>query len=232
MMHPLMTDTGYREPLPSLSTRKVAMRSRTSCRGFIPVWLASEQWWRRIVFESQLELMFIQLILSKGNVFDIWEQPPAMPYVDKNGKRAQHFFDFLVTWTDGSKTAWAVKPLELVQRRNFDREVALIASQTPKPFANEVRLFTDAGFQRHDAVNAARFQQLSKTDDPVADAAVASEIAKLDGTITVEQLVKRTAMAGRAYRAVVRAVFRGDLRQIRVGLIDYPTLVKRGVPSC
>lgn len=232
MMHPLMTDTGYREPLPSLSTRKVAMRSRTSCRGFIPVWLASEQWWRRIVFESQLELMFIQLILSRGNVFDIWEQPPAMSYVDENGKPTEHFFDFLVTWTDGSKTAWAVKPLELVQRRNFDREVALIASQTPTSFANEVRLFTDAGFQRYDAVNAARFQQFSKTADPVADAVVAAEIAKLDGTITVEQLVKRAAMAGRAYRAVVRAVFRGDLRQIKGGLIDYPTLVKRGVPSC
>ena len=64
---------GYREPLPSISTRKISMKSRTSCRGFIPVWLPSEQWWRRIVFESYLELMFIQLILARGNVYDIWE---------------------------------------------------------------------------------------------------------------------------------------------------------------
>ncbi len=228
MMHPLLSKTGYREPLPSLSTRKVAMRSRTSCRGFIPVWLASEQWWRRVVFESQLELIFIQLMLSKGNVFDIWEQPTAVPYIDENGKRAQHFFDFLITWMDGSKTAWAVKPFELVQRRFFDRELALIASQTPTSFADEVRLFTDAGFQRYDAVNAARFQQFSKSPDPDADTAVCSEISKLKGTTTVAQLVVRTGMAGRAYRAVVRAVFRGDLQQMKGGLIDYPTLVKRG----
>lgn len=232
MMHPLLTDTGYREPLPSLSTRKVAMRSRTSCRGFIPVWLPSEQWWRRIVFESQLELIFIQLILSQGNVFDIWEQPRPVPFIHENGKRAQHYFDFLITWMDGSKTAWAVKPFELVQRRGFDKEIALIASQTPKSFADEVRLFTDAGFQRYEAVNASRFQQFSKNPDTEADAAVATEISTLNDATTIAQIVEKTAMSGRAYRAVVRAIFRGDLLQVNGGLIDYPTLVKRGVASC
>lgn len=232
MMHPLLTDTGYREPLPSLSTRKIAMRSRTSCRGFIPVWLASEQWWRRIVFESQLELMFVQLILSQGNVFDIWEQPPPVPFIDENGKRTHHYFDFLITWMDGSKTAWAVKPFELVQRRGFDKEVALIASQTPNSFADEVRLFTDAGFQRYDAVNASRFQQFSKSPDPVADLAVVTAISQLDGTTTVAQIVDQTGLSGRAYRAIVRAIFRGDLLQVKGGLIDYPTFVKRGVVTC
>lgn len=232
MMHPLLTETGYREPLPSVATRKIPMRSRTSCRGFVPVWLASEQWWRRVVFESQLELMFIQLILSQGNVYDIWEQPPAVRYIKENGKSAQHYFDFLITWMDGSKTAWAVKPFELVQRRKFEQEIALIASQTLKSFANEVRLFTDAGFQRYDAVNAARFQQFSKSPDPVADDAVAEQISVLEGSTTIACIVEQTGMSGRAYRAVVRAVFRGDLRQVKGGLIDYPTLVKRGVTQC
>ena len=232
MMHPLLTCTGYREPLPSISTRKIPMRSHTSCRGFIPVWLASEQWWRRIVFESYLELMFIQLILAQGNVYDIWEQPPAVPFVRDNGKSAQHFFDFLITWMDGSTTAYAVKPFELVQRRRFDSEIALIASQTPKSFADEVRLFTDAGFHRYDAVNASRFHQFSKSHDAEADAAVAEQIQSLTEPTTVGDIVELTGLAGRAYRAAVCAIFRGELVQVKGGLIDYPTAVKRGAMPC
>lgn len=232
MMHPLLTGTGYREPLPSISTRKIAMRSRTSCRGFIPVWLPSEQWWRRIVFESQLELMFIQLVMAQGNVYDIWEQPPAVPFVRDNGKNAQHFFDFLITWMDGSTTAYAVKPFELVQRRGFGAEIALIASQTPKSFADEVRLFTDAGFHRYDAVNASRFHQFSKSPDAEADAAVADQIQMLTETTTIADIVEKTGLAGRAYRSTVCAIFRGDLIQVKGGLMDYPTEVKRGAEQC
>ena len=232
MMHPLQIGTGYREPLPSISTRKIAMRSRSSCRGFIPVWLPSEQWWRRIVFESQLELMFIQLILAQGNVHDIWEQPPAVPFVRDNGKSAQHFFDFLVTRMDGSTTAYAVKPFGLVQRRSFDAEIALIASQTPKSFADEVRLFTDAGFHRYDAVNASRFHQFSKSPDAEADVAVAEQVQTLTEPTTVGDIVEQTGLAGRAYRAAVCAIFRGDLVQMRGGLIDYPTVLKRGAMPC
>jgi hypothetical protein len=232
MMHPFLTGAGYREPLPSRSTRKVAMRSATSCRGYVTVWSESEQWWRRVVFESLLELMFIHLILARDDVLDIWEQPPAVPFVRENGKQAHHFFDFLITWTDGSSTAVAAKPFELVEKRRFDEEIALIAAQTPKSYADEVILFTDQGFQRHDAVNAARFHQFSATEDAAADTAVIEQIQSLEGAASIEQIVERTGLAGRAYRAVVRAIFRGDLRQVVPGLIDYPPIVKQGQLAC
>jgi hypothetical protein len=176
--------------------------------------------------------MFIQLVLAHGNVYDIWEQPPAVPFVRDNGKSAQHFFDFLITWMDGSTTAYAVKPFELVQRRSFDTEVALIASQTPKSFADEVRLFTDAGFRRYEAVNASRFHQFSKSPDVEADAAVTAQIQTLTEPTTIGDIVEQTGLAGRAYRAAVCAIFRGDLVQVKGGLIDYPTVVKRGAMPC
>jgi hypothetical protein len=231
MKHPFLTGLGYREPLPSKSTRKISMKSRTSCRGFATFWSEADQWWRRIVFESLLELMFIHLILARGDVQDIWEQPTAMHFVRGNGKPAQHVFDFLITWKNGVRTAVAVKPLELVRARRFDEEVALIASQTPRSFADEVILFTDEGFHRHDAVNAARFHEFSKSDDLAADTLIRGQIQELESAVSIEQLVKQAGLKGRAYRAVVRAIFRGDLLQVNPGLIDYPTVVKVGVAA-
>lgn len=96
------------------------------------------------------------LILSQHDPYDVWEQPPAITYVDPRGRPATHYFDFLVTLRDGTRLAIAVKPMKHVVKYSFVEELECIAASTPKQFADRVLLITDQHIDRDSAIEAAR----------------------------------------------------------------------------
>lgn len=146
----------YRAPDPSRATRRIARRSKASLRGSMVVLLPGFSRPCIIQFESALEYAFLCLMLVRGDIHHIWDQPPAIHYVDGGGCRTKHIFDFLITTTGGERIAVAIKPMLRVVERNFLSELELVAVATPKQFADRVLLITDQHIDRAAATRAAR----------------------------------------------------------------------------
>ena len=103
---------------------------------------------RLLQFESNLEYLFLCLMLVRDDVFSIWDQPPKVSYIDRSGKTVDHTFDFLVTLSDGENIAVAIKPSARVIQRAFISELELIAAAVPKNFADRVILVTEQHLDR------------------------------------------------------------------------------------
>lgn len=219
--------TRHRLPAESRASRKISFRSRTSVRGMMPVWIPAQALHRCVCFESKLELIFITLAMTSGKVVDLLEQPQALNYRDASGKERSHTFDFLITMHDGQRHAVAVRPEERAIAKRFDAELALIGSQLPPDFAENVILFTDRCFSAADASNALRYFELLKCADPEADMTIQEAIQSLHRPVSMSDLCAATGLAGRAYRAAFRAVMSGMLRQVSPGLIDLNTVVAK-----
>lgn len=98
--------------------------------------------------ESQLEAHCYDQLIANPVILDIIAQPPAVRYLDGQGKPATHTFDFLAKLRDGTAVAVAVRPSTRVRKWRFDDTLALIAAQMPKSFAHKVLLFTEADVPR------------------------------------------------------------------------------------
>ncbi|MDO5703720.1 MAG: hypothetical protein Q4G49_01405 [Paracoccus sp. (in: a-proteobacteria)] len=146
----------YRGPEPSHATRTISRRSRASLRGSLVAALPGFPGPRILHFESALEYAFLCLILVRDDIHHIWDQPPAVQYIGRDGRTAKHIFDFLVTKTSGERIAVAVKPMQRIVARNFLSELERVAAATPKQFADRVMLITDRHLDRAAVTAAAR----------------------------------------------------------------------------
>lgn len=151
----------YRGPEPSHATRTLSRRSRASLRGAMVAKLPGFNTPRILQFESSLEYAFLCLTLVRDDIQHIWDQPPVVQYVGRDGGPVKHVFDFLVTKTDGERIAVAVKPMQRAIARNFLSELERVAAATPKQFADRVMLITDQHLDHAAAAAAAR--QLART---------------------------------------------------------------------
>lgn len=107
-------------------------------------------------FESELEYRFLCLMLIRDDIFDIWDQPAAIKYVGRDGRPASHTFDFLVTKTDGTKIAIAIKPSDRAAAIGFVEDLELVEQATPKQFADQTILITENQLNRKAVRAAAR----------------------------------------------------------------------------
>ena len=93
----------FRLPADSLSSRRIATKSRLSVRGFVVATSPDEPDGRRVRFESALERDFILVMLARRDVVSIVEQPFAVTWTNGEGRVAQYTVDFLLTLTDGRR---------------------------------------------------------------------------------------------------------------------------------
>ncbi|WP_321365437.1 TnsA endonuclease N-terminal domain-containing protein [uncultured Celeribacter sp.] len=214
---------GFILPEPSRATRPISWKSRGSCRGSAVLYLGSHR--QIVVYESLLELMCILLIISRGDVIDVWDQPPAIHFRRPDGSHHEHTPDYLVELADGTRFAVAVKPIDQVKRRDFDIELSYVAACMPASYADGMILMSDADFTRAQALNAQRYHEFKKIPDAQADQALAAVISQQTEPTTLEMLVKQVDLAGRGFRAAFRAIIEGRLRQVAHGKIGLQTLV-------
>ncbi|PTW39752.1 Tn7 transposase TnsA N-terminal domain-containing protein [Rhodovulum kholense] len=146
----------YRGPEPSHATRPIARRSKGSLRGSMVAALPGFPRPRTIQFESALEYAFLCLMLVRGDVHHIQEQPPAVSFPGADGRPAHHVFDFLITLTSGERIAVAIKPMSRVLHLNFVFQLENITAAVSKRFADRVLLVTEQHIDRAKAADAAR----------------------------------------------------------------------------
>lgn len=219
----------YRRPLPSRASRTPSARSRRSSRGHVPSKTEHDERPRVRHFESKREQEVLHLLLARRDVVDVFDQPPAISYVDSDGRRRTHTFDFLAVHRDGRRIAVAVKAAAIAARSNFRETLRLIRAATPLSFADQVVLVTEQSYTPAAARNAQKLHDFRRTPDREADDRVIELIDCLTGSTRVAQLVEQASLGGRGFRAVFRAIFAGQLQTLSTGDILPSTFVIREV---
>ena len=206
---------------PTRASRVFSLRDKGSSRGAIVI----NDF--KTLFESKGEYWAALAYRAKPQVKDVIDQPPPIEYADDDGKIASHTFDYLVICHDGTRIAVVVKPSKLVEKNGVRRMIELLAEQTPRRFAQFIKLVTEKDLTADDRFNAEVIDAAMCKPDPKIDAIVAKLVGKLRGTISVGQLVAKTGHYGAGYRAIVRAIANGHLGLVEPCPIDNDAIVRR-----
>jgi hypothetical protein len=227
----LTPDPSLREPapeplfipdtLPSRASRQIALHSKGSVRGFD--FIDGRKTW----YEAELEWKCGLVAKINPDVVDVAEQPPAVAYIDDDGIRRHHTFDWRVVKADNSKTLVAVKPAALVAKSGIERTLELIRCQIGKRTADYVLLFTEEKLTPIDLCNAETIHHALRDPSPADDAAVGRLVTKLRRPVRIADLVERAKRGGYGFDAVVRAIADGRLRLVEHRKIDYDAVVAR-----
>jgi len=214
-------DGAFTPTLPSVASRKIALRSKASKRGALVTYFGQR---RAVVFESHLELMTALMLLRLPGITDLIDQPPAVTYVDFDGVAHKHTFDYLVGFADGRKWVVAVKPFAKAVNTNLHSTLELIAAQN-RAFADQFHLITEKSFSRTQVSNARLMHHIGYEVDIEADAIVGRYVSSLSGTCTIGDVVKASGVGARGYRSVVRFLAWGKLGLKSGGHIRYSSVV-------
>lgn len=224
-----ISNKNYLDPLPSRATRKVNMRSRASCRGHFNIKLAADNFRsRKVYFESKLERICAQLWLASGKVYDLREQIEPINFIDFDGRKRRHVFDFLITTIGGRRIAVVVKNSKTATKPKFRSTLNALRKHLPQSLADELLLFTNDSFHPTEAVNAERLLYLKPQLNAVAKAKLNEAIATMVGSIKIVDLIQRMNYVAGAFASILNAVFCGKLHRNHIGLIDLRTSVYAG----
>ena len=215
----------FQPPLPSRATRFPSLRSKASLRGTMVMLLPADDHPRCRVFESNLEKNTLYLLGARRDVHDIWDQPPAVKFLDADGKMRDHTFDFRVALTSGELVAIAVKPWARVVQTDFKTELAYVQAMMPLAFANRVILVTERSLDKTEVRNAAMFHEFRQHEDAEADKVVDAITADMTTPTAINDIVTQSGLGARAFRAIVNAIYRGRLSANRRAEINYAAVV-------
>jgi hypothetical protein len=215
-------DDLWRPPAPSRGSRRPSRRSKGSGRATVIGGTPP----RQIHCESNPERKCALMLLARRDVADVVEQPPAVWFVDADGRNKRHTFDFFVTMTDDTTVAVEVKPLDKVEKHHWRERLRRIAEQADG-FADRYVLVTEANLPPNAVYNAALLHAVRRDIQPEHDEQIRRLTADLHGQVTVADLVARSGLEGDGFRAIARLIGAGELVAVRGGRIDYPTFVSR-----
>ncbi|MEP3342954.1 MAG: hypothetical protein ABJO09_11665 [Hyphomicrobiales bacterium] len=221
----MITDTEegvFTPPQESRASRKMPKRSRASCRGLAAIN------GRKYVFESMAEFRTLALSILRPDIEDVWDQPPAVTYLNARGQIKSHTFDFMLKTRAGEQIAVAVKSYARAVSSNFREELELIGQQLPEGYADEIVLITERDLSKTAATSATRCLHSTRLTDPEADNAISSVVSSSAFPTTIERLVEASGLFGRGYRALLRAIADGRLVVTNNASIDYGSTVVRG----
>lgn len=211
------------ERKPSVSSREMTLHSAVSVHGY--TFIDGRITW----YESMLERCAALLGRLRPDIVEVAEQPPPVWFVDDEGVRRHHTFDFKFTTTAKGRVLTAVKPSALVAKSGIDRIVDLVTEQVSPAIADEVSLFTEELLTETDLFNAEVVNLATRDEWPDDDAAVAKVIAKLKKETTIGDLVDRSRLGGYGFDAVVRAIDARKLSLVEYGPLEFDALVAKPV---
>lgn len=209
----------WREPAPSAATRRPALRSRSSVRGY----LVHPRTGREIVYESTLERDLAYMLIADPSVRSFQEQPAPVSYIDDAGVRRSHTFDFQVERIDDSQHAVAVKPASRVER--IERTLELIRDQSPR-HADRIELRTGDHITRkraHDA-KLITWALRQRNDDEVS--ALAGLARDLRGSTTIAAFISSRPNEPVAFVAALCLIADGTLRRAGTDYLTRSSLIE------
>lgn len=175
--------------------------------------------------DSLTEKRVAFVLLTRPDVVKL-ENQVLFTWDEEDGSKGRHYFDFLITKTDGSRIAIMIKYDEKLSLEAFQAEIANTASHVTAEFADRVTIMTEKHLDPVDLHNATLFKATRKPD-PEADAIMRDTVAKLVGAAKIGDLVAHTGLGGRGFRSIARLIGARELELPRPMRIDYDTHIIR-----
>lgn len=151
------TDVAWVPPKQSTASRNVSLKSMRSVRGHMVDFERNKV----LMFESILEFLFANMLLSRRHIKVVEDQPPQLTYV-LDGKKQKHTFDFRATDVDCYRVAYQVKPADQLERDDTMRKVNAIKLQHIPRTAGHMVICTEMeitkakGWNAYDVTEACR----------------------------------------------------------------------------
>jgi hypothetical protein len=225
-------DDFYRPPARTTAGLMFPARSTQAARSFTLAKTPADQHWRQIISASQGEREACLLTLAMPNLWNLFDQPKPVSFVDVDGRQRTHRFDYLAEFKGGCRIAIAVKPFERAKQLNFQASLKAIKRDLPVGFADKVVLVTERERHRVEVQNAELLNFFRRCPDAEADSVIADLTHRLLNEIVLVELIRKSGLGARAFRAVFRAIYAGELSANTREPITTNTIVasKRGKP--
>jgi hypothetical protein len=205
----------------STASRKVANRSTHHCVG-ATVDVDDN---RIITFESHLEGCLADILLADHSIVHIQDQASAVTFVDREGKTHRHFFDFVVTKSDGRRIAYAVKPTRYVASSGIKEKLVLIRNQNPN-FADKYVLATEMEITKARVAHAQWILWARRGRNEADIDVILPLVTSLNGAVRMDDLVRASGLKGRGFCALVCLIDDGVLKVDENSSIDYRGYVR------
>lgn len=197
----------HRVPRASRADRNIARSSKGHCTLYQVLGRGDGT---RFQAESWLEGQCFLCLNARNDVLDMREQV-LFTFGHKSEKARRHWFDVVVSYKDGSRIAYTVKPEHRLMSDDFlenMREIAWWVRE--KRFADDVRLITERDLHPVDVHNGQIFASV-RLEDAQADCAAEQVVAKLIGNSTLRDLTQAVGLQARGYRSLLRMIRDGGL---------------------
>lgn len=221
-------DTAIFFPTNRQATRYTGGRSKEHSTGSYVTTLPGDPEPFIFDFESKLEHRVGSTVFARNDVKHYWDQSPPIQVECPGRQPRKRQPDALFERKDGWKSLLYIKPEEKIASGRYDEDIELISRSLSSDYADELVVVTDASFEPWEATNAERLMGFRRTPDEEADEIVAEFASRLDGLITIGDLIVILQIGGRGFRAIFRAIYDGVLKQIEDGIIDLTTVVEAG----
>lgn len=200
-------DDFYRPPAPTTAGLMFPARSKQTVRGFTLAKTPAEKHWRQIISASQGERETCLLTLAMPNLWNLFDQPKPVSFVEVDGRQRTHRFDYLAEFKCGERVAIAVKPLDRARKLNFKASLKAIKRDLPAGFADKVVLVTERERHRVEVRNAELLNFFRRCPDTEADSVISDLTNRLFGEISLTELINKSGLGARAFRAAFRAIY-------------------------
>lgn len=217
-----MPDGGIKMPERVRLARKTAVGAREHQTG--QVTMDPDEGYT-VGYDSNTEMKCMLVLLARPHVAGL-ESQVRFQWLDADGKRGEHFFDFRVLMNDGKRVAIMVKS---EYRRNLPKvqdKLAEVAARVPRSFANQVVVMTERDIDPVEYFNAEMMHEMRRPD-PDADTAARRLLYETVGAVRVKDLVDAIGLGARGFRAVVRLLRSHELELTLNVRITHEAYVRR-----
>ncbi|WP_313555811.1 TnsA endonuclease N-terminal domain-containing protein [Agrobacterium cavarae] len=221
-----MNDMGEREaierfvpPTRSTATRKPPARTKGHSRGS----MVDPRTNRAITFASAHEWRCALILLASPEIAEVYDQPPAITYVDAEGKKVKHTPDYLAVSRSGKKCAIAVKPSRRVEKSGIvdtlDRIKPILGD-----YADDIILLTELQLTHERATNAESALQAHSCRVQADCDRVAVIMSGINGEVNAYDVAKAFGDFPRGMNAIWCLVYDGIVKLANPALMlaDHP----------
>jgi hypothetical protein len=163
---------------------------------------------RKVYFESGLEEVLLRVLIAHPDVIDIQEQQRAVFMF--NGELKEHFFDIVVTWRSGRRTAYAVK-----YRDDVDQELLAMlqaaAGDRNLRFAHQFRTLSETDVDRITIANASAIIRCARDFDFEAMDLLREHLPSYGPSVRLRDCGEIADLGSRGYRAGIALLQSGWL---------------------